>query len=68
MNVDPSYVYRVPQIRMLLGLTSLTMHLDSLEIPVNSTLMNVPVSRTSMKVYVWMQKMTTTVATWLVDF
>jgi hypothetical protein len=34
----------VPCIRMLLGLTSVIMHLDCLETTVNSTLMNVPIS------------------------
>ena len=49
MNVDPSCVYMVPYDRMLLGLTSLTVRLDSLETTVNSTLMNVSVSHLSME-------------------
>lgn len=56
MNVDPSPVYMVPHVRMLSGLTSVTVHLDSLEITVNSTLMNVPVSRVSMEVCAWMEE------------
>ena len=45
---------------MLSELTSVTMHLDSLETTVNSTLMNVPVIHVSMEVYGWTEKMTTT--------
>ena len=67
MNVDPSHVYMMPCVRMLLGLTSVTVHLDSLETTVNSTLMNVPVSHVSMEVYVWMEKTTTTVAAKIED-
>ena len=51
----------VPCVRILLGLTSLTVHLDSLETTVNSTLMNVPVSLDSVEVYVWMEETTPTV-------
>ena len=65
-NVDPSYVYMVPRVRILLGLTSLTVHLDSLETTVNSTLMNVPVSLDSVEVYVWMEETTPTVTSWAV--
>lgn len=48
-------------VRMLLGLTSVTVHLDSLETTVNSTLMSVPVSPVSVEVYVWMEETTTSV-------
>ena len=41
MNADLSCVYTVPHVRMHMGLTSVTKHLDSLETTVNSTLMNV---------------------------
>ena len=41
MNVDPCHVYVVLCFKMLLGLTSVTVHLESLETTVNSTLMNV---------------------------
>jgi hypothetical protein len=34
-----SHVYMVPLVRMLVGLTSVTVHLDSLATTVNSTLM-----------------------------
>ena len=56
MNVDPSCVYMVPYDRMLLGITSVTVRLDSLETTVNSTLMNVIVSHISMGIYVWMEE------------
>ena len=56
----------VPLVRMLVGLTSVTVHLDSLETTVNSTLMNVPVSHVSMEVYV-LRETTTTVTTQRVD-
>ena len=46
---------------MLLGLTSVTLHLDSLETTVNSTMMNVPVSHVSTEVYVWTEETSTTV-------
>jgi hypothetical protein len=42
MNVDPRQVYMVPHVTLgLLRLNSMTMHLDSLETNVKSTLMNV---------------------------
>ena len=50
-------------VRMLLELTSVILHLDSLETTVNSTLMNVPVSHVSMEVYVWREERSTTVST-----
>lgn len=56
MSVDPSPVCTAPRVRMLSGLTSVTVHLDSLETTVSSTLMNVPVSRVSMEVYAWMEE------------
>lgn len=55
-NVDPNPVYMVLRVRMLSGLTSVTVHLDSLEITVNSTLMNVPVSHVSMEVCAWIEE------------
>lgn len=55
-NVDPSPAYMVPHVRMLLGLTYVTVHPDSLETTVSSTLMNAPVSRVSMEVYAWMEE------------
>ena len=50
-----------------LGITSLTMHLDSLETTVTSTLMNVSVSYVSMEVFLWMEETTPTVTAWVVD-
>lgn len=56
MNVDPSHVYTVPCVRMLLALTSVTVLLDASETTDNSTVMDVPVSPVPMEVYVWMQE------------
>ena len=50
MNVDPSCVYMMPCVRMILVLTSVTVFQDSLETTVNSTLMDVPVSHVPMEV------------------
>ena len=47
-----SHVYMVPLVRMLVGLTSITVHLDSLETIVNSTLINMSASHISVEVYV----------------
>lgn len=63
MNVDPCHVYVVLCFKMLLGLTSVTVHLESLETTVNSTLMNVPVRHISMEVFVWREERSTTVST-----
>ena len=57
----------VPHVRMLLGLTSVTMYLDSLVTTVNSTLMNVPVSPVSMEVCVWREETTPSVSALGVD-
>lgn len=57
LTVDPSHFYMEPQVRMLLGLTSVTMHLDSLEITVNPTL-NVPLNHICMEIYVWIVETT----------
>lgn len=46
----------MPNDRMLLGLTSLTMYLNALEITVYSSLMNVPFTHVSMEVCVWMKE------------
>lgn len=67
MTVDPSHVYMIPRIRKLVGLTSVTVHLDSLKTTVNSTLMNVLVSHVSMELYVWMEETFTTVSAGVVD-
>lgn len=56
MNIDPSHIYMVPNDRMLLWLTSLTMYLNALEITVYSSLMNIPFTHVSMEVYVWMKE------------
>ena len=66
-NVDPSHVYMVPCVRILLGLTSLTVRLDSLETTVNSTLMNVPVIHDSVEVFVWMKETIPSVTAQAVD-
>lgn len=50
-----------------LGITSLTMHLDSLETTVTSTLMNVSVSYVSMEVFLWMEETTPTVTKQILD-
>lgn len=50
-----------------LGLTSVTIHLHSLETTVTSTLMNEPVSYVSMEIYVWMEETTPTVTAWVVN-
>jgi hypothetical protein len=52
INRVPSHVYMVPLVRMLMGLTSITVHLDSLETIVNSTLINMSASHISVEVYV----------------
>lgn len=52
---------------MLLRLTSGSVHLDSSETTVNSTLTNVPVSHISMEVDVRMKETTTTVSARVVD-
>jgi hypothetical protein len=49
MNVDPSCVYMMSGVRMLLGLTSVTMYLESLETTMNSTLMNGSISNVSIE-------------------
>lgn len=66
-NVDSSYVYILPCARMLLGPTSVTVHLDPLEITVNSTLVNGSVSHISMEVYMWIEERTTTMTAQVVD-
>ena len=65
LEIDDVYV--VMCVRMLLGLTSVTLHLDSLETTVNSILMNVPVSHVSMEVYVCVEEITTTMTAQGVD-
>lgn len=67
MNIDPTHVYLVPCVKMFLGLTFVTVHLDSLETTVNSTLMNVTVNHVSMEVYMWIEETTTTVTAWVMD-
>jgi hypothetical protein len=65
LEIDDVYV--VMCVRMLLGLTSVTLHLDSLETTVNSILMNVPVSHVSMEIYVGKEGRITVVSTLLVN-
>jgi len=57
----------VPRVRMLLELTSVTIHPDSLETTVDSTLMSVPVSPVSMEVCVWTEEAILTVTAQVVD-
>jgi hypothetical protein len=55
MNVDLTWRQ---ESGMLLGLTSVTVPLDSLEMTVNSTLMYLPVNHVSMEVDVWIEETT----------
>ena len=61
MNVDPSHVYMGLCVRMLWGLTSVTMHMDSLDTNLNLTLIKLSVSLVSMKVCEWIEEVITTV-------
>lgn len=63
MNADPSHVNMELCVRMFLGLTSLTMYLET---SMNSTLI-MPVSHISVKVYVWMEETKTNGSGQVVD-
>lgn len=64
MNADPSHVNMEPCVRMFLGLTSLTMYLET---SMNSTLIMCQSSHISMKVYVWMEETKTNGSGQVVD-
>ena len=55
-----------PCVRVLLRLTSVTVHLESLETTMNSTLMKVPVSLVSM--CAWRRQLQCGLLTGIVDF
>lgn len=64
MNADPSHVNMESCVRMFLGLTSLTMYLET---SMNSTLIMCQSSHISMKVYVWMEETKTNGSGQVVD-